>query len=148
MLSPMADTGNQRTLALVPPLVEGPSAEARFAEAIARALGDCRRSGGASDRSDPRLTLHLLASAALAFNKLDDDQACTAVLALREAIVSAGDVNPHTEPVPLVLRDRRSALVNLLDYLDDLLERVAARAGDPSGGRTMLLGRAIILLAC
>jgi hypothetical protein len=147
MLCPMADTGNSRVLALVPPLVEGPSAEMRFAEAIAEALGDCSRSGGVIDRSDPRLTLRLLASAALAFTKLDDDQACAAVLALRQAIVDAGSINPRTEPVPLVLRDRRSALVNLIDYLDDLLDRVATE-NDSAGGRSGLLGRAILLLAC
>jgi hypothetical protein len=152
MLSLMADTGNNRILTLVPALVEGPSPEARFAEAIAGALAESARpksaGAGAGACSDDRLTIRLLASAALAFNKLDDDRACVATLALRDAIVAACDIDPRGEPVPLVVRDRRLALVNLLDYLDDLLGRVTTPGGRHLEDRSAVMGRAMILLAC
>lgn len=127
-------------LALVPPIVEGPSAEARFAEAIASALAEPSPTAVA----DGRLTLRLLASAALAFNKLDDDRACVATLSLRAAIVTACDLDPHLEPLPLVVRDRRLALVNLLEYLDDLLERLVRQGSQ----RAATLERAVSLLTC
>lgn len=144
MLCLMVPTGNRPALALVPPLAEdaGPSGEARFATAVAEALATTPASAGC----DESLTLHLFASAALAFNKLDLDAACCASLALRAAVLTVAGITPSTEPVPLVVRDLRQGLVNLLDYLQDLVTAVVSRSAGVD--RSVLLERAIELLAC
>jgi hypothetical protein len=110
----MLETRERPVLALVAPPVEVEervSAEARFAGAVGEALAG----SPPPEVHDDSLALCLFASAALSLNKLDHEDACDAALALRRAILTAGGADLTTEAVPLVVRDRRLALVNLLD---------------------------------
>jgi hypothetical protein len=98
--------------------------------AFVRAAGEAIGRLGAADRHDGCLTLPLLVSAALRDCGLDRDldQACRSLLALRDAVLASGALQAACEPVPLVVCERRQALLHLTSYLDDLVDR-AARAG-------------------
>ena len=47
----------------------------------------------------------------------------------REAILEAGGMDTATEPIPMGARSPRLAVLNLVAYLGDLLDRAAARLG-------------------
>ncbi len=48
---------------------------------------------------------------------------------VRRAILETSDLDPATEPVPLVGRSPRSDVLTLVDYLGGLLRRAAAATG-------------------
>jgi hypothetical protein len=79
------------------------------------------------DRSQGCLTLPLLMSASIASSGVDLYQACDRLLALRDSILQASSVDPASEPIPLVVGDRRQAVLSLAVYVDGLVSR-AARA--------------------
>jgi hypothetical protein len=53
----------------------------------------------------------------------------TAMLAMRDALVTAGDLDPGTEPVPLLGRSDRADVLMLASYLCNLVKRAASSAG-------------------
>jgi hypothetical protein len=53
----------------------------------------------------------------------------SSMLALRDALVMAGRLDPATEPVPLLGRAPRADVLNLAVYLGGLAARAAASAG-------------------
>jgi hypothetical protein len=55
--------------------------------------------------------------------------ACDRLREARAAILEACELDPATEPVPLVGRSPRVDVVNLAAYVGDLLRRAAAAAG-------------------
>jgi hypothetical protein len=108
-----------------------------------RAAGDVIAQLLPADRRDGSLTPALLLSASLRRCGLDHDLdlACEELLVLRSGLLAASPaVDAAHEPVPLVVGDRRLALLNLTAYLDDLLER-AARAD--ARGREEVLATAL-----
>jgi hypothetical protein len=56
-------------------------------------------------------------------------EACDRLVEARAAILAACDLDPATEPVPLVGRAPRLDVVNLATYVGDLLRRAAAAVG-------------------
>jgi hypothetical protein len=95
------------------------------------------------DRSQGCLTLPLLMSASIASSGVDLRQACDGMLALRSSILAASAVDPAGEPTPLVVGDRRQAVLSLAVYLDGLVSR-AARA--VAGARHEVVERALAIL--
>ena len=56
------------------------------------------------------------------------------MLQLRRALIMAGDLDPATEPVPLIGLSEHADLINLVTYVCDLVRRAASSARcDPSG---------------
>jgi len=53
-------------------------------------------------------------------------QARSLLLEIRQVILEVCDLNPTTEPVPLVGRSPRSDVVNLVGYISELLRRASA----------------------
>ena len=96
------------------------------------------------DRAPDCLTLPLVVSASMRRGRVDLDQACVGMLALRDGLLATSGVDKSVEPVPLVVGDRRRALLSLAAYLDGLVGR-AARAA--SIGRREVVDRALILIA-
>jgi hypothetical protein len=80
------------------------------------------------------LTLPLPISSWLRVHALDPDEACQALMALREALIESSGIEARSEPVPLVVGDRRHAVLNLARYLDQLVERAGGVAGKDRGG--------------
>jgi hypothetical protein len=99
------------------------SGELEFIRQAARAIASLVP----EDRTQGCLTLPLLVSASIASSGVDLYQACDGMLALRDSILQASAVDPASEPIPLVVGDRRQAVLSLAVYLDGLLTR-AARA--------------------
>jgi hypothetical protein len=95
-----------------------------------RDVGDVIARLASADRAEGCLTPALLLSASLRRCGLDRDleEACDELLVLRRALLQTAPLDAAHEPVPLVVGDRRQALLTLATYLDDLLDR-AARAG-------------------
>ena len=85
------------------------------------------------DRVDGCLTLPLVLSAWVRRHDLDLDDACDALVELRRAVIATATLDAACEPVPLVVGDRRRAVLTLAGYLDDLVDR-AARAGGTDRG--------------
>jgi len=86
------------------------------------------------DRHEACLTLSLLISSWVRLHGLDLDEACEALMALRAAVIDSSGLEPRCEPVPLVVDDRRSAVLNLAQYLDGMVERATFVAGKDRGG--------------
>jgi hypothetical protein len=53
----------------------------------------------------------------------------SALLAIREVILEVCELDPSTEPVPLVGRSPRSDVINLVGYISELLRRASATTG-------------------
>ena len=56
-------------------------------------------------------------------------QARSSLLEIRRVILEVCDLDPATEPVPLVGRSPRSDVVNLVGYISELLRRASAGMG-------------------
>jgi hypothetical protein len=56
-------------------------------------------------------------------------EARSRLLHIRELIIEACDLDPATEPVPLVGRSPRNDVLNLVGYVGDLLRRAASASG-------------------
>lgn len=97
--------------------------ELAFLRSAARAIAGLTP----EDRSQGCLTLPLLMSASIASSGVDLHQACDGMLVLRDSILQASAVDPASEPIPLVVGDRRQAVLSLAVYVDGLVSR-AARA--------------------
>lgn len=61
------------------------------------------------------------------------DEAISAVLSLRTALVSVSGLDAASEPVPLRVADRVMFVLNLAVYLDGLLDRAASALGVSPG---------------
>jgi hypothetical protein len=55
----------------------------------------------------------------------------TSMLEVRDALIEAGELDPGTEPVPLLGRSDRADVLNLASYLCALVTRAASTAGCP-----------------
>ena len=110
-----------------------------------REVGDVIARLATGDRAEGCLTPALLLSASLRRCGLHGDlhEACDELLVLRRALLQTAPLDAAHEPVPLVVGDRRQALLTLAAYLDDLLER-AVRAG--GRGREEVVAAAIAWL--
>lgn len=86
------------------------------------------------DRHEGCLTLPLLISAWVQVHGLELEDACEALMALRKALIASSGVDARSEPVPLVVDDRRRAVLNLARYLDELVDRATGLAGMDRGG--------------
>jgi hypothetical protein len=53
----------------------------------------------------------------------------SALLAIRQVILEVCELDPATEPVPLVGRSPRSDVINLVGYISELLRRASAATG-------------------
>lgn len=100
-----------------------------------RAAGDVLAGVLPADRGAGSLTSTLCISASLRLAGLDRelDTACRALLDLRRGVLEVGVLDAAHEPVPLVVGDRRRAVLGLFGYLDDLVDRAARAAGLPRG---------------
>jgi hypothetical protein len=56
-------------------------------------------------------------------------QARSALLELRRLILAVCDLDPSTEPIPMVGRSPRSDVLNLVGYVSELLRRASAGMG-------------------
>jgi hypothetical protein len=56
-------------------------------------------------------------------------QARSSLLEIRQVILEVCDLDPATEPVPLVGRSPRADVVNLVGYVSELLRRASAGLG-------------------
>jgi hypothetical protein len=61
------------------------------------------------------------------------------LLHIRELVIEVCDLDPATEPVPLVGRSPRSDVLNLVGYVGDLLRRAASASGRPVRGVARLV---------
>jgi hypothetical protein len=53
----------------------------------------------------------------------------SALLAIRQVILEVCELDPATEPIPLVGRSPRSDVINLVGYISELLRRASAATG-------------------
>jgi hypothetical protein len=53
----------------------------------------------------------------------------SALLGIRQAILEVCELDPTTEPIPLVGRSPRSDVINLVGYISELLRRASAATG-------------------
>jgi hypothetical protein len=115
-------------------------------EAFARAAGETIAGLAAVDRRDGYLTLALLVSACLRRCGLDSslDRACAGLMRLRASLLRTSELDAMSEPVPLLVGDRRHAVLSLTVYLDELVERASMSGGR---GRTAVVGAALAHLA-
>jgi hypothetical protein len=115
-------------------------------EAFARAAGETIAGLAPLDRREGSLTLALLLSACLRRCGLDSrlDRACAALMRLRASLLRTSELDAMSEPVPLVVGDRRHAVLSLSVYLDELVERASLSGGL---GRTAVVGAALAQLA-
>ena len=75
------------------------------------------------------LSLELGISLWLRTSETSLPQARSSLLEIRQVILEVCDLDPATEPVPLVGRCPRSDVVNLVGYLSELLRRASAGLG-------------------
>jgi hypothetical protein len=66
-------------------------------------------------------------------------EARSRLLHIRELIIEACDLDPATEPVPLVGRSPRNDVLNLVGYVGDLLRRAASTSGRTAQGVARLV---------
>lgn len=99
---------------------------------LARGLASLRP----EDLAEGNLTLELGLSLWLRRSGASLGEAVDAMLAVRQALVRAGDLDAGTEPVPLLAGDTRRSALGLAVYIDGLVTRAAASAG---------LGRAAVV---
>jgi hypothetical protein len=66
-------------------------------------------------------------------------EARSRLLHIRELIIEACDLDPATEPVPLVGRSPRNDVLNLVGYVGDLLRRAASVSGRTAQGVARLV---------
>jgi hypothetical protein len=60
-------------------------------------------------------------------------QARSALLEIRQVILEVSDLDPATEPVPLLGRSPRSDVLSLVGYISELLRRASAVTGRAVG---------------
>jgi hypothetical protein len=112
--------------------------ESGFLDDVARALWSEFRDA----REDADLTVRLLVGASLRRRCVGHETACRALMALRRAIIDSSELDAASEPVPLVVGDRRQGLINLVGYLEGLLAR-ASQGGDNRLCRRQILEPAL-----
>ena len=93
----------------------------------ADALGVVVVAAGLGSSTTP--AIHFGLTAAMARRAVAVDDVVDALLLLREAVITAGGIDPATEPVPLVVTEPEVAAVSLVAYLRGLVERAAAVCG-------------------
>lgn len=81
------------------------------------------------DLIEGSLALQLGMSAWLRRSSTDLTDAVQAMLDVRDALVEVSGLDATTEPVPLLVGDTRTAVLNLAIYLDGLVRRAASAAG-------------------
>lgn len=86
-------------------------------------------SAGAEDSPDDDLGLLLVLSAWLRTERADLAMAKRRLEGLLGALAEVGGFDPRTEPVPLLPRDDRQAVVALVRYVVRVADRVAAVTG-------------------
>ncbi len=77
---------------------------------------------------EPDLTLELGLSAWMRFGGVDLEGARSQMLAVRGAVLEAGEMDTATEPVPFSGRSARLDVLNLAVYLGNLMDRAACKA--------------------
>jgi len=82
---------------------------------------------------DTELSLELGLSVWLHRSATSPEDARTAMLELRLAIVEASGLDPRSEPFPLIGRTAEKDLVNLAGYLGSLVSRAAGACGRQNG---------------
>jgi hypothetical protein len=80
------------------------------------------------DLDQGNLTVPLGVSTWIVRSDIDLDQACHALLRLRDAFLAVSGLDRRSEPVPLLGGDRRTSVLTLAVYLDGLVDRGARRA--------------------
>jgi hypothetical protein len=75
------------------------------------------------------LSLELGVSVWLRTSRTPLHEARGRLLYVRELIIMVCELDPATEPVPLVGRSPRADVLNLVSYVGDLLRRAAASSG-------------------
>jgi len=101
-----------------------------FAPAVLRGLARL----GPFDPSRADLALELGLSAWMRLGQTDLDEARATMLHLRAALLEAGRMDAHTEPVPFSGRSPRLDMLGLASYLGNLVDRAASSAQcDPAG---------------
>jgi hypothetical protein len=116
--------------------------ETDVAGLAADALGVVLVAAGLGSTSTPAIPFGL--TAAMARRGASTRAVVDALLLLRDAVVVAGDLDPRTEPVPLVVAEADVAAVSLVAYLRGLIERAAAAS---SVGNDAVAARALEHLA-
>jgi hypothetical protein len=111
----------------VPRLELARPAETDTVGLAADALGVVLVASGLGSSTTPAIPFGL--TAAMARRAVPVHAVVDALLLLRLAVVAAGDIDPGTEPVPLVVAEPEVAAVSLVAYLRGLLERAAAACG-------------------
>ena len=94
------------------------------------------------DGSTPAIPFGL--TAAMARRGASADAVVDALLLLRDAVVAVGDLDPRTEPVPLVVAEADVAAVSLVAYLRGLIDRATAAS---ASGSAQLAARTLEHLA-
>jgi hypothetical protein len=56
-------------------------------------------------------------------------EACSSLLEIRRLILEVCDLDPSTEPFPMVGRSPRSDVLNLVGYISELLRRASTGSG-------------------
>jgi len=93
----------------------------------AEALGVLLVAGCLAAPDSPAVPFGL--TAVMARHRAGAGDVVEALIALRGALVEAGDLDAASEPVPLVVAEPAKAALSLAAYLRELLERAAAVTG-------------------
>jgi hypothetical protein len=83
---------------------------------------------GSCDLAEGNLSLVFALSAWLRFAGVGVPGACSGLLGLRRTLLEASSLDQHSEPIPLVAGDPRSALLSLATYVHGLIGRSARHA--------------------
>jgi len=113
----MEDVVTQEAAQAIDPTVE-------FARTLGRGLVGL----SADDFADGVLTLPFGLSAWMRQSRVSLEEARAAITLLRGALLDVSGLHRATEPVPLLARDRKAAVVSMTVYLEGLLTRAAAEA--------------------
>ncbi|HEV2361263.1 MAG TPA: hypothetical protein VGS21_06150 [Acidimicrobiales bacterium] len=81
------------------------------------------------DRLEGCLVLPLRLSAAVAGCGVDLHTACSLLVGLRTVLITVAGIDGAHEPTPLVVGDRRQAILTLASYLDGLFGRCCSHLG-------------------
>ncbi len=95
-----------------------------FARTLGRGLVDLSQ----ADFAEGVLTLPFGLSAWMRQAQASLDDARAAISLLRDALLAVSGLHRASEPVPLLARDRKAAVVSMTVYLEGLLTRAAAQA--------------------
>jgi hypothetical protein len=90
----------------------------------------------------PELALELGLSIWMRRNGADLGSLRSSMLAMRDALVQTGHLDPATEPIPLLGHSDRTDVLNLASYLCSLVKRAASSAGlEPEDISERAIGR-------